>query len=75
MRRGLLLLRQILLPPSLRRRTLKKDDDQRIKIALKVILKGNGCGTVGRAAAFDTIDPQFESSHWQFYLLQSVLIK
>ena len=37
-RRGLLLLRQILLPPSLRRRTLKKDDDQRIKIALKVIL-------------------------------------
>ena len=33
----------------------------------------NGFGEVGRAVAFDAIDPQFKSSHWQFYLLSNVL--
>ena len=27
---------------------------------------GSGCGTVGRAVASDTRDPEFESSHLQF---------
>ena len=30
---------------------------------------GTGCGTVGRAVAFDTRDSGFESSHWQIFLL------
>ena len=29
-------------------------------------LEGSGCGTVGRAGAFNTRDPRLESSHWQF---------
>ena len=28
---------------------------------------GSGCGAVGRAVASYTRDPQFESSHWQYY--------
>ena len=35
---------------------------------LKVLSKGSGCGSVGRAVAFDTRDPRFESSHWQKFI-------
>ena len=32
----------------------------------KLVVKlGSGCGSVGRAVAFDTRGPRFESSHWQ----------
>ena len=30
-------------------------------------------GAVGRAVAFNTTNPRFESSHWQYYLPSSVL--
>ena len=30
--------------------------------------KGSGCGSVGRAVASDTRDPQFEASHRQTFL-------
>ena len=33
----------------------------------------SGCGSVGRAAASETRDPQFEPSRQQFYLLSAVL--
>ena len=36
---------------------------------------GSGCGAVGRAVTSDTGDPLFESSHGQFYLLSTVLLK
>ena len=40
---------------------------------------GSGCGAVGRAAAYDTRGPGFESSHWQLllniYLLLTVCRK
>ena len=26
---------------------------------------GSGCGSVGRAVAYDTRGPRFDSSHWQ----------
>ena len=29
---------------------------------------GSGCGAVGRAVAYDTRGPGFESSHWQLLL-------
>ena len=32
---------------------------------LKVLSKGSGCGSVGRAVAFDTRDPWFDSSRRQ----------
>ena len=28
----------------------------------------SGCGSVGRAVAFDTRSPQFDSSHWQNFI-------
>ena len=31
-------------------------------------LPGSGCGSVGRAVAFDTRSPQFESSHRQNFI-------
>ena len=34
---------------------------------------GSGCAVVGRAVACNTQDPQFESSHWQIYLLSAAL--
>ena len=30
---------------------------------------GSGCGSVGRAVAFDSRGPRYESSHWQKFLL------
>ena len=30
--------------------------------------KGSGCGSVGRAVAFDTRGPRFESSHQQKFI-------
>ena len=30
--------------------------------------QGSGCGSVGRAVAFDTRGPRFESSHWQKFI-------
>ena len=36
-------------------------------------LLGSGCGAVGRAVPSYTRDLQFETSHWQFYLLSTVL--
>ena len=30
--------------------------------------EGSGCGAVGRAVAYDTRVPEFESSHWQLLL-------
>ena len=30
---------------------------------------GIGCGSVGRAVASDTRGPQFESSHWQDFIM------
>ena len=38
---------------------------------------GSGCGSVGRAVAPQTRDPQFESSHWTFLftVLKTVLKK
>ena len=29
---------------------------------------GSGCGSVGRAVAFDTRGPRFDSSHWQNFI-------
>ena len=41
--------------------------------------KGSGCGAVGRAVAYDTRGPGFESTHWQLllniYLLLTVCRK
>ena len=35
--------------------------------------EGSGCGSVGRVVAFDTRDPQFESSHQQnLFTLNSI---
>ena len=34
----------------------------------KVFTLGSGCGSVGRAVAFDTRGPRFESSHWQKFI-------
>ena len=31
-------------------------------------LTGSGCGSVGRAVAFDTRGPRFDSSHWQNFI-------
>ena len=33
-------------------------------------VRGSGCGSVGRAVAFDTRDPQFESRHRQNFIYQ-----
>ena len=45
----------------------------------KVKTKGSGCGAVGRAVAYDTRGPRFESSHRQLllniYLLLTVCRK
>ena len=30
-----------------------------------IIKRDGGCGSIGRAVAFDTRGPHFESSHWQ----------
>ena len=34
------------------------------------LMKGSGCGAVGRAVASNTRDPQFESSHGKFIYYQ-----
>ena len=34
----------------------------------QLICKGSGCGSVGRAVAFDTRDLRFESSHQQIFI-------
>ena len=38
------------------------------KELVQQILIGSGCGSVGRAVAFDTRDPRFDSSHWQNFI-------
>ena len=44
-----------------------------IKVLQTIQLKGSGCDSVGRAVAFDTRGPQFESSHRQtLYYLYTV---
>ena len=35
---------------------------------LKIESINSGCGSVGRAVASDTRDPQFESGHWQNFI-------
>ena len=35
---------------------------------------GSGCGSVGRAVAFDTRGPWFDSSHWQNFIEQLFII-
>ena len=42
-------------------------------VSLLSCVMGSGCGAVGRASAFATRDPKFESNHGQFYLLSRVL--
>ena len=45
-----------------------------LKIALSILIwqtdifMGSGCGSVGRAVASDTRDPQFESSHRKAFI-------
>ena len=47
-----------------------------LKITIKNIKLGSGCGSVGRVVASDTRGPQFESSHRQkiIYILNICLL-
>jgi len=38
------------------------------KLVNKSRRSGSGCGSVGRAVAFDTRGPRFDSSHWQNFI-------
>ena len=44
---------------------LKHDKDDR---QIRIKLRGSGCGSVGRAVAFDTRCPRFKSSHRQKFI-------
>ena len=35
----------------------------------RLVLRGSGCGSVGRAVASKSRGPQFKSSHWQTFIL------
>ena len=43
----------------------KKEQKTAKDILSKVWLEGSGGGSVGRAVASNTRDPQYESQHWQ----------
>ena len=38
------------------------------KTSIKKRGRGSGCGSVGRAVAFNTRGPRFDSSHWQNFI-------
>ena len=38
------------------------------KVTSKRVIKGSGCGSVGRVVASDTRGPQIESSHRQIFI-------
>ena len=47
---------------------LTNKNKKHMKGNVKNANEGSGCGSVGRAVASDTRDPQFESSHWQTFI-------
>ena len=42
-------------------------------LLLRKKTKGSGCGSVGKAVAYNTVDLRFESCHRQFFLPSSAL--
>ena len=42
--------------------------NEREKMSPNMNQMGSGCGSVGRAVAFDTRDPRFDSSHQQTFI-------
>ena len=38
---------------------------RKMDVTLKTLMWGCGCGSIGRAVAYDTRGPQFESNHRQ----------
>ena len=73
----------IILKPDLGQLSMSKTFNAAISASLKLaanelVLRGSGCGSVGRVVASDTRGPRFESSHWQNLLnicLPSTVLK
>ena len=45
---------------------------RKMDVTLKTLMWGCGCGSIGRAVAYDTRGPQFESNHRQILCVHSV---
>ena len=58
-------------------REREKFMNERVKemdtLLLRKKTKGSGCGSVGKAVAYNTVDLRFESCHRQFFLPSSAL--
>ena len=50
-------------------RPLTEGESISVQLVLRFTCLGSGCGSVCRAVASDSRGPQFESSHWQKFIL------